>query len=176
MALADVPAVVELERLAIEHGWEQAAYERELTGNALAHYLVLERDAPDGSLAGFGGFWTQVDETHIVTVAVAVDARRRGFASLLVMALIDRSIALGMTSATLEVRESNTAARALYRRFGFYDVGLRKRYYLDNNEDAVIMSTEAYDAPSLSARLARRRGEIRERFAGTAGLEELLQA
>ncbi|MCZ2110933.1 MAG: hypothetical protein LC118_15425, partial [Dehalococcoidia bacterium] len=71
-----------------------------------------------------------------------------------------------MQAATLEVRESNEAARALYRRYGFYEVGVRKRYYADNGEDAIIMTTEEFDSPAFVRRLAGLETEIERRFPG----------
>jgi ribosomal-protein-alanine N-acetyltransferase len=71
-----------------------------------------------------------------------------------------------MESVTLEVRVSNVAARALYRAYGFYEVGLRKRYYADNHEDAIIMTTEPLDSAAYRARLERLRDELAARFPG----------
>jgi ribosomal-protein-alanine N-acetyltransferase len=79
---------------------------------------------------------------------------------------VEVAIDHGMVEATLEVRESNEAARALYRAYGFYEVGRRKRYYPDNREDAVIMTTEELTGAAYQARLARLRAELETRFPG----------
>ena len=192
MRLEDVPAVAALESAAFTSGWSHTAFERELTQNAAARYLVLEstednsrgdaearrekipKDAahfsdsldPSSSasprlrenpfparLLGFAGLWLMFDEAHVVTVAVAEADRRHGYGRILVHHLVQLAAELGMTNATLECRLSNTAARALYRDYGFYEVGERKAYYSDNHEDAVIMTTEAFATPAYQQRL-----------------------
>jgi ribosomal-protein-alanine N-acetyltransferase len=85
---------------------------------------------------------------------------------VLVHGLVQLAIEHGMTTATLEVRASNAAARALYREYGFYEVGERKRYYADNREDAVIMTTEELTSAAYQRRLFRLGDEIRRRFPG----------
>ncbi len=168
MRLDDAPAVAALESAAFTSGWSHTAFERELTQNAAARYLVLERPellpspAQSGEglgvrarIVGFAGLWLMFDEAHIVTVAVAESERRHGYGRVLVHALVQLAAELGMTNATLECRVSNTAARALYRDYGFYEVGERKSYYADNREDAVIMTTEAFATDAYQQRLAR---------------------
>ncbi len=141
MSGGHVPAVLALESTAFVGGWPSTAFERELQQNKLARYIVLfeaER------LVGFAGLWLMVEEAHIVTVAVAPPAQRLGYGRLLVQGLLRVADREGMLAATLEVRESNAAARALYRDLGFHEAGKRKRYYSDNREDAVIMTTEEF--------------------------------
>jgi ribosomal-protein-alanine N-acetyltransferase len=166
----DLGAVLAVEKAAYELGWPATAFERELTQNSMARYAVLELAAPDGSraIAGFGGIWLMVDQAHVVTVAVHPRHQRHGFGRLLVGALIDLAIAQGMHSATLEVRVSNRAARALYAEYGFYEVGLRKRYYADNHEDAVIMTTEEFESPAFQERLAALREKVASLFPGVS--------
>lgn len=161
MTLDDIAAVTAIERASFSAGWPKTAFEHELKNNAVARYLVLERK---NAVLGFAGIWLMLDEAHVVTVAVLPSERRRGFARRLVLALLDRAVEEGMTNATLECRVSNEAARSLYREFGFHEVGTRKRYYEDNGEDAVIMTTEAFDAPHHRSRIAR----IREALAAPA--------
>jgi [ribosomal protein S18]-alanine N-acetyltransferase len=91
-------------------------------------------------IAGFLGLWLMVDEAHIVTLAVREDHRRRGIGALLVARAIELAREAEARSVTLEVRLSNTGAQALYERFGFRRAGIRKRYYTDNGEDAIIMT------------------------------------
>lgn len=162
----DIPAVMEIERRAFAPGWAATTFEHELARNGMARYLVLESSR--GKLAGFGGLWLMVGEAHIVTVAVLPELRRRGYGRLLVHALVELARDSGMTSATLEVRESNLAARSLYAEYGFYEVGLRKRYYADNGEDAVIMTTEDFETPAYKRRLARLAATLAERFPGVS--------
>ena len=167
MRAGDLNAVIEVERAAYERGWPQTAFERELQHNAMARYLVL-RAGEDGRILAFGGLWLMVGEAHIVTVAVRPEWQRRALGRALVHGLVELAAASGMESATLEVRVSNEAARALYREYGFYEVGSRKRYYSDNHEDAVIMTTEALASGAYRQRLERLRNVLYERLPGLA--------
>ena len=166
MVRADVPAVMAVEQAAYEQGWAPTTFERELTANGMARYLVLEQG---GNLVGFAGAWMMVDQAHVVTVAVLPGERRRGYGRLLLHALLALAGREGMTDATLEVRASNRAARALYREYGFYDVGERKRYYADG-EDAVIMTTEPFAAAGYQERYAGLAEALERRFPGLAAL------
>ena len=165
MQSADMADVVAVERAAYASGWPATAFERELTQNAMARYIVLRAGAT-GRIAGFGGLWLMVDEAHVVTVAVLPEERRKGYGSILVAGLLAVAIEHEMALATLEVRVSNDAARALYRDFGFYEVGMRKRYYSDNHEDAVIMTTEDIQGDAYRKRLARLAAKFTGRYPG----------
>ena len=98
-----------------------------------------------------------VDEAHITTFAVDPDWRRQGIGERLLLALLDIANDRNAHEATLEVRLSNLAARRLYEKYGFRPVGLRPRYYSDDNEDALIMTTEALAEASMRERIARLR-------------------
>lgn len=165
MCPAEMDEVVAVERAAYSPGWPATAFERELTQNRMARYIVL-REQPGAGVVGFGGLWLMVDEAHVVSVAVLPELRRRGYGRALVHALMEVAIDHGMTMATLEVRASNQEARGLYRAYGFYEVGLRKRYYSDNHEDAVIMSTEDIHGEAYRRRLVRLAGELDARHPG----------
>ena len=91
--------------------------------------------------AGVIGLWFVLDECHIVIIASRLRERRRGVGELLLIGAIEAALERGSRVITLEVRASNEAARTLYRKYGFQEVGTRKRYYSDNNEDAIIMTT-----------------------------------
>jgi ribosomal-protein-alanine N-acetyltransferase len=124
-----------LEQISFADPWSRDSYRHELTGNKLAHYygcFVKQR------LLGFGGFWQILNEGHIANVAVHPDFRGQGLGQLLVAHLMAVCRALGGTVMTLEVRESNLAAQALYNKFGFLSAGIRPHYY-NNGENAVIM-------------------------------------
>jgi ribosomal-protein-alanine N-acetyltransferase len=162
MRAADAPAMLAIERAAFDLGWPSTAFEREVLENQMARYVVLE-GAADGAvsgLLGFAGLWLMFDEAHVVTVAVLPECRGRGFGRLLVHGLVEMARSEEMSVATLECRVSNAAARALYGRYGFYEVGLRKKYYSDNHEDAVIMTTEELSSTAYMARLARLEAEL----------------
>jgi ribosomal-protein-alanine N-acetyltransferase len=151
MEIADVPAVQAIERASFSAPWPPDAYLTELRTNRMAHYLVV-RIGPE--VVGYAGLWMMVDEAHVTTFAVHPDHRRQGLGERLLLALIDIALERGASEATLEVRLSNLAARRLYEKFGFRPVGIRPRYYTDDNEDALIMTTERLDGPAMRTRLA----------------------
>jgi ribosomal-protein-alanine N-acetyltransferase len=154
MRLDDLPAIQVIERAAFSAPWPANAYRTELETNKLAHYLVVRVGA---EIAGFAGLWLMVDEAHITTFAIAPAWRRNHLGERLLVAILDIALDRQATEATLEVRLSNLPARRLYEKFGFRPVGVRPRYYSDNNEDALIMTTEPLCSPEMSARLAERR-------------------
>ncbi len=165
MTLADLPAVQAIERESFTTPWPPHAYRTELETNRLAHYIVARSDR---EVIGFAGMWLMVDEAHITTFAVRSDWRRQGVGERLLLALIDLARARGAHEATLEVRPSNTPARRLYEKYGFRPVGIRPRYYSDNNEDALIMTTEALESRPMRARIDRLRASLLERIDGPA--------
>ncbi len=105
-------------------------------------------------IVGYGGLWLMVDEAHITTIAVAPEYRERSLGELLLNNLIDHSFDLQARILTLEVRVSNIVAQNLYSKYGFQVVGKRRRYYTDNGEDALIMSTETLLTPEYQTRIA----------------------
>ena len=103
-------------------------------------------------IVGFIGSWIMADEAHITSIAVREDYRRQGIGELLLISAIDLAMELKADILTLEVRVSNTGAQKLYSKYGFTQVGLRKGYYTDNREDAIIMSTDKITLSSFQAR------------------------
>ena len=124
-------------------------------------------------LVGIAGIWMMVDEAHIVTIAVRHSHQRQGFGEWLLINLIELSIQLKARAVTLEVRVSNTTAQALYEKFGFLKVSTRQRYYSDNGEDAVIMTTEDLLSPAYQERFQRLKTDHREHWAQCYPLSEL---
>jgi ribosomal-protein-alanine N-acetyltransferase len=102
---------------------------------------------------GFSGIWVLVNEAHITNIALRLKYQGRGLGELLLIATIDLARELNASMMTLEVRASNQIAQNLYKKYGFVQAGLRRGYYLDNHEDAVIMSTESITATPFQARL-----------------------
>ena len=100
-----------------------------------------------GLVTGFVGTWYMVDEAHIVSVGVRSGFRGQGVGELLLIGAIEQAVARGAEVVSLEVRPSNAVARNLYRKYGFSDRGLRKGYYADNREDAIIMTTDPIHIP-----------------------------
>jgi ribosomal-protein-alanine N-acetyltransferase len=103
-------------------------------------------------ITGFLGIWYMVDEAHIISVGVRRRCRSKGVGELLLIAAIEHAVARSAETMTLEVRPSNTAACNLYRKYGFNQRGLRKAYYSDNREDAIIMTTDSIQLPPFRQR------------------------
>ena len=108
---------------------------------------VRQPSFQDEPVVGFGGTWHMSDEAHIVSVGVRTSYRRMGIGELLLIAMIEEAVRRGSRVVTLEVRPSNQVARALYSKYGFTDQGVRKSYYSDNREDALIMTTAPVQYP-----------------------------
>ena len=157
MGMEDIPAVHRIERQSFPVPWPDQAFRQELRTNRLARYLVARSGQ---EVVGYAGAWLMVDEVHVTTFAVSPDARRRGIGARLMLAVVRLAWELGAQVITLEVRLSNMPARRLYTRFGFRPVGLRPRYYSDNGEDALIMTTDRIDTPDMRARIRRLEDEL----------------
>jgi ribosomal-protein-alanine N-acetyltransferase len=157
MTILDIDAVQVVERASFPVPWPANAFRHELTQNKNAHYIV----AREGDrIVGYAGLWLSLDESHITTFAVLPDYRRRKIGERMLVALFDKSAKLGAEWMTLEVRASNLAAQKLYEKYGFRPAGIRRRYYSDNNEDAIIMWTDRLKDGSVRARLARLRAAL----------------
>jgi len=159
MRLADIPAVLEIERLSFSSPWPAYAFEHELTTNRLARYVVSR---VDGRVVGFAGIWLMVDEAHITTFGVHPDHRRRGIGRHMLLRLAELALELGASRMTLEVRVSNAAAQALYAGFGFRIAGRRPNYYSDDGEDAFIMTTSELNGASMRSVLEAERARVAE--------------
>lgn len=115
-------------------------------------------------VVGYGGIWLTVDEAHITTIASAPEVRGKGIGELLLNGLIDLGLELGARFMTLEVRVSNTVAQNLYLKYGFEARGTRRRYYTDNNEDALVMWTGELTSAEYQTRLRQLRTILAERL------------
>ncbi len=139
MTLEDVDAIHEIEVLSFKTPWTKEAFFEELTNNKLAKYIAAK---VNGRPIGYGGMWFVLDEAHITNIAIHPDFRGHKLGEKIVQALIAKAVEHKITKMTLEVRTSNTVARSLYKKLGFIDYGIRKGYYYDTGEDAVIMWKE----------------------------------
>lgn len=137
MTLDDLPEVMAIEKVAYSAPWSEAVYRQELRNERAYFDLVKYR----GKILGYSGMWYLANEVHIGTLATHPVARRKGIGELLLLNIIDRAHKLASKRVTLEVRPSNQAARKLYTKYGFREVGQRKGYYPDTGEDAIIMAT-----------------------------------
>ena len=186
----DLDQVAEMERESFPTLWPPTSYRRELK-NRQAEYAVCVRDeeyvtlpakqrngllgllgrrnkprepARRQRLVGFVGLWFMAGEAHVVTIAVREPYRRNGLGELLLIGALEMALRRGQQVVTLEVRVSNEPAKALYEKYGFSKVGLRRGYYSDNREDADIMTTEKLSSQSFLELFARRRAEFEERY------------
>ncbi len=186
----DIDQVAAMERRAFPTLWPPTSYRRELK-NKVAEYLVCVREGEFVTvtpprrmrllrllsrrnkpalplkfplLVGFVGVWYQAGDAHIVSIAVREEYRRRGLGELLLIGAVEMAVRRGQQVVTLEVRASNDAAQALYRKYGFTQTGLRRRYYADNHEDAVIMTSDPLGSAAYEATFAGLRGAFEDRY------------
>lgn len=136
MAIADVDGVMAVEKDSFSTPWSRSAFEEELAQNRLARYLVAEEN---GQVVGYAGMWLVINEAHVTNVAVSGSRRGEGIGRLLMETLMELARENGMGSMTLEVRVSNMVARHLYETLGFAEAGIRKNYYSETKEDALIL-------------------------------------
>lgn len=139
MTLDDIPQVQLVERKCFTTPWSRSIFVSEVTRNDNAVYIVAEMGE---RIAGYAGVWIILDEGHITNIGVHPDFQRRGIGRALMEHLTVCAVARGVTCMTLEVRVSNNAAQALYTQLGFVPSGIRKQYYQDDKEDALIMWRE----------------------------------
>lgn len=193
MQLDDIPEVSRVERQCFSNPWPQSAYRRELRNPGNNAYIVLwqrddntqppEQEEPRGALSmlpffrrgdrqpedqivGFAGMWILYDEAHVTTIGVTPELRGKGLGELLLVRLFEIASERNAEWVTLEVRVSNASAQALYRKYGFTQQGVRRRYYSDNGEDAYIMWSPAIRSDEYRARFAELRRQIYARLDG----------
>jgi ribosomal-protein-alanine N-acetyltransferase len=135
MKHAHISQVYSIEFNTFSIPWTRADFENELRNKLAIYFVAIEAK----EVLGYAGMWHVINEGHIVNVAVKEEKRRQGVGTLLIQKLIDIAKKKCMYGLTLEVRVSNTAGQRLYHKFGFSAEGIRKRYYSDTGEDAIIM-------------------------------------
>lgn len=133
----DLPALCEIEKACFRVPWSLELLRKDMVDNPLSVYIAAEDE--DGETAGYMSMWKILDEGHINNVAVLPKHRRRHAGHEMMKFMLEVSACLGISRHTLEVRISNEAAIGLYESFGFRKAGIRKGYYEDNGEDALIM-------------------------------------
>ena len=137
MTIDDVKAVHKIELATFPTPWTLDSFYYEMTENQFAHYLVAEDE--NGEIIGFCGIWLVIDAAQITNVAVVQSVRGQGIGETLMREAMRVAEEANMDVMSLEVRVTNTVAQNLYRKLGFQDGGLRKGYYTDNQEDALVM-------------------------------------
>ncbi|CAB3389408.1 ribosomal protein S18-alanine N-acetyltransferase [Kyrpidia spormannii] len=139
MRTSDLDRIQEIERASFTVPWSRNAFYGELADNHFARYIVAQR----GDLVvGYAGMWLILDEAHITNIAVHPEARRQHVGETLLRYAMAYARSQGAMRMTLEVRVSNAPAQHLYRKLGFTAKGVRRGYYTDNHEDAIIMWAE----------------------------------
>ena len=136
MTRQDCEAIHQIELATFPEPWSLQSFIDEMERNACARYIVAEEA---GQLLGYAGAWLILDEGHITNVAVTKERRGEGIGRGLMQALMQYAANMGVQYMTLEVRKSNLTAQKLYHSLGFIDLGVRKRYYEDNGEDALLL-------------------------------------
>lgn len=159
MMLSDLDGVMLIEPDAFgSHHWSRQSFINELN-NPCGHYFVAI-SRPEGRLVGYSGFWLIGDEAHITTLAVAPELRRQYIGERLFIYDLGQARAEGANWMTLEVRVSNERAQQLYFKYGFRSLGLRRHYYQDNGEDAMVLWTENINAPEFKRLVEQRMAEL----------------
>lgn len=136
MTVEHIDGVLAVEEATFSIPWTRKDFEREMTENNLAIYYVA---VANGKIVGYAGMWHVITEGHITNVAVLEDYRKQGIGDALMAQLEQVAMEKEMIGITLEVRISNAPAQYLYHKHGYRAEGLRKNYYPDTHEDAVIM-------------------------------------
>ena len=140
----DIDAIVRVENACFSTPWSIDAIKHEICENKLADFMIACDE--ENNIIGYIGIWTLLDECQINKIAVMPEKRKIGIGKAILNHVLELTRDMGVKSWYLEVRESNTAAQALYRSAGFSSVGTRKNYYINPVEDAVLMSLEEADA------------------------------
>jgi ribosomal-protein-alanine N-acetyltransferase len=152
MTSGDIPVVTRIEKASFSTVWPSDAFYNELSTNKVAHYFV---GRVGDRVVAYGGIWVILEDSHITTIAVDPAYRGKGFGEIMLLHLIDQAIERSAAWLTLEVRESNVVAQQLYKKYGFTTVTMRRGYYSDDNESALVMW-----AGNLKSELYRNRIEV----------------
>jgi ribosomal-protein-alanine N-acetyltransferase len=164
MSEADLDQIMAIEPHAFgTHHWSRQSFLNEL-GNPGGHYFVSIDELTD-RLLGYSGFWLIGEEAHITTLAVHPDLRRKYIGELMLINDIEHAQNVGASWLTLEVRVSNYAAQNLYFKYGFKNLGTRRKYYQDNDEDALVLWAEAIGSEEFNKNVKARMLELQEKMA-----------
>ena len=158
--------VLRIENQVYPRPWSLGLFLSELALRTTRVYFVAKVGT---TVVGYAGLMLTGSDGHITTIAVDPTWHRRGIGTRLLLAVSRAGITMGCTGLTLEVRMSNDAAQGMYRRFGYAPAGVRKNYYAESNEDALVMWAHDVDLPAYGERLASIESEV----PGTTTVEEL---
>ena len=135
----DVSQIAQIEKMVFTSPWSEAAFRSELKDNGIALYLVLADEKEPDEVLGYGGIWKIFDEGHITNIAIRPDVQGKKLGKMLLHAMVQWGWANDLSHMTLEVRTGNEKAINLYKKTGFKEAGLRKGYYDEGKEDALVM-------------------------------------
>jgi len=145
---SDVPGIMEIEAVSFgRHHWSPESFHNEMNNQIGRYYVLLHHQKDENAdnttpkLIGYAGFWMIIDEAHITTIAVHPNYRGNSLGELLLIRMTERCFGSSIHWMTLEVRVGNYTAQNLYYKYGYQSMGIRKKYYQDNLEDALIMTT-----------------------------------
>lgn len=130
--------VYEIEKRSFSSPWSESIFEKLNNVPCIRFFVAVEND----KIVGYCGLNHVVDESQIINIAVCPDNRNRGIGDMLMNKMIDYALKNSIVILMLEVRQSNVSALSLYKKYGFYEVGVRKGYYKDPLEDAVLMNKD----------------------------------
>lgn len=136
MEIADVDQVMEVERVSFTTPWTTDIFYQEIVDNQYAYYYVIEWN---GRIVGYVGTWVVLEDAQVTNIAIMPELRGNKLGEKLFQYMLLQIKQIGATRLSLEVRESNIPAQKLYRKFGLVPGGIRKNYYTDNQEDAIVM-------------------------------------
>lgn len=136
MLVTDIDAVIKVEKASFTTPWPKDVFFQEITYNEYAHYFVVELDK---EVIGYAGLWLVIDDTQITNIAIIPNYRGYKFGEKLFQYAFQYAVQMGTKRLSLEVRASNIPAQRMYRKFGLVPGGIRKKYYEDNQEDAIVM-------------------------------------
>lgn len=136
MEISDIVEVLVIEKTSFTSPWTKKAFIEELRNNSYAKYAVIEHD---NHVVGYCGMWVVMDDAQITTIAIKNEYRGKGLGEQILLHSMNVAKKLGATRVSLEVRVSNEIAKQLYKKLGFVPGGIRKNYYADNQEDALVM-------------------------------------
>jgi ribosomal-protein-alanine N-acetyltransferase len=160
---ADLDEVMRIEPEAFgTHHWSRQSFLNELANPG--GYYFAARDSVSARLCGYSGFWLIGEEAHITTLAVHPELRRNHIGELLLINDIEEAQKVGASWLTLEVRVSNYAAQNLYFKYGFKNLGMRRKYYQDNDEDALVLWAENIRSEEYKKNLTSRLQELNGKF------------
>lgn len=136
MVVEDIPAILEIDASSFLTPWTEEVYKNELTNNEYAQYFVVETEE---EIVGYIGLWIVLDDAQVTNIAIRPAYRGYKIGEKLFGFAVSYLMEQGIERLSLEVRESNTVAQNMYRKFGLVSGGVRKNYYKDNGEDALLM-------------------------------------